>query len=49
VVPGDTLVFKVEQMAPLRHGITMMRGYVFVGEKLVAEAHFTGQIIKNKE
>lgn len=49
VVPGDTLVFKVEQMAPLRHGITMMRGYVFVGEKLVAEAHFTGQIIKTKE
>ena len=49
VVPGDTLVFKVEQMAPLRHGITIMRGYVFVGEKLVAEAHFTGQIIKNKE
>ena len=49
VVPGDTLVFKVEQLAPLRHGITMMKGYVFVGEKLVAEAQFTGQIIKNKE
>ncbi len=49
VVPGDTLVFKVEQPVPLRHGISMMRGYVFVGEKLVAEAHFTGQIIKNKD
>ena len=49
VVPGDTLVFKVEQLAPLRHGITMMKGYVFVGETLVAEAQFTGQIIKNKE
>ena len=49
VVPGDTLVFKVEQVAPLRHGITIMKGYVFVGEKLVAEAQFTGQIIKNKE
>lgn len=49
VVPGDTLVFKVEQTAPLRHGIAMMKGYVFVGEKLVAEAQFTGQIIKNKE
>lgn len=49
VVPGDTLVFKIEQIAPLRHSIAMMRGYVFVGEKLVAEAQFTGQIIKNKE
>ena len=49
VLPGDTLIFKVEQPAPLRHGISMMRGYVFVGEKLVAEAQFTGQIIKNKD
>lgn len=48
VVPGDTLIFKVEQTVPLRHGIAMMKGYVFVGEKLVAEAQFTGQIIKNK-
>jgi UDP-3-O-[3-hydroxymyristoyl] N-acetylglucosamine deacetylase/3-hydroxyacyl-[acyl-carrier-protein] dehydratase len=49
VVPGDTLICKVEQTAPLRHGISIMRGYVFVGEKLVAEAQFTGQIIKNKD
>lgn len=48
VVPGDTLVFKVEQIGQLRHGIAMMKGYVFVGEKLVAEAQFTGQITKNK-
>lgn len=46
VVPGDTLVFKVEQMSPLRHGIAVMRGYAFVGEQLVAEAQFTGQISK---
>ena len=49
VVPGDTLIFKIEQTAPLRHGLAMMKGYVFVGEKLAAEAQFTGQIIKNKE
>ena len=49
VVPGDTLVFKVEQVAPLRHSLSVMKGYVFVGEKLVAEAIFTGQITKNKE
>ena len=46
VVPGDTLVFKVEQISPMRHGIAMVRGYAFVGEKLVAEAQFTGQITK---
>lgn len=49
VVPGDTLIFKVEQTAPLRHGISMMKGYLFVGEKLVVEASFTGQMIKNKQ
>lgn len=49
VVPGDTLIFKVEQPVPLRHGISMMKGYVFVGEKLVAEAQFVGQIIKKKD
>ena len=49
VVPGDTLIMRVEQVAPLRHGLSMMKGYVFVGEKLAAEASFVGQIIKNKE
>lgn len=49
VVPGDTLIFKVEQTVPLRHSISMMKGYVFVGEELVASAQFTGQIVKNKE
>ena len=48
VVPGDTLVFKIEQLAPLRHGIAMMKGYAFVGERLAVEAQFTGQIVKNK-
>ncbi|MBQ3805461.1 MAG: bifunctional UDP-3-O-[Prevotella sp.] len=48
VVPGDTLIFKVELLAPVRHGISSMQGYIFVGDTLVAEATFTGQIIKNK-
>ena len=49
VVPGDTLVMRVEQAAPMRHGLSVMKGYLFVGEKLAAEASFVGQIIKNKE
>lgn len=48
VVPGDTLLFRVELLAPVRHGISSMHGYVFVGDKVVSEATFTAQIVKNK-
>ena len=48
VVPGDTLLFKVEMITPVRHGISTMRGYVFVGDHVVSEATFTAQIVKNK-
>ena len=48
VVPGDTLIFKVDLLAPLRHGISSMQGYIFVGDQVVAEATFTAQIVKNK-
>lgn len=48
VVPGDTLLFRVELLEPVRHGISSMRGYMFVGDKLVSEATFTAQIIKNR-
>lgn len=48
VVPGDTLLFKVDLLAPVRHGISSMKGYVFVSDKVVSEATFTAQIVKNK-
>ena len=48
VVPGDTLIFRVELLAPTRRGISTMKGYVFVGEKVVCEAEFMAQIVKNK-
>lgn len=48
VVPGDTLLFKVDLLAPVRHGISSMKGYVFVGDHIVSEASFTAQIVKNK-
>jgi len=48
VVPGDTLIFNVNLLAPVRHGISSMKGYMFVGDKVVAEATFTAQIVKNK-
>ena len=48
VVPGDTLIFHVSFMTELRRGCAMMKGYAFVGEKIVTECEFMAQIIKNK-
>ena len=48
VVPGDTLIFNVSFMSPLRRGVAQMKGYAFVGDKIVSEAEFMAQIIKNK-
>ncbi|HCN52628.1 MAG TPA: UDP-3-O-[3-hydroxymyristoyl] N-acetylglucosamine deacetylase [Prevotella sp.] len=48
VVPGDTLLFRVELLHPVRHGISSMKGYIFVGDQVVSEATFTAQIVKNK-
>lgn len=48
VVPGDTLLFRVELASAIRHGIATMKGYCFVGDHVVSEATFTAQIIANK-
>lgn len=48
VVPGDTLIFHVSFMTPLRRGCAIMKGYAFVGDKVVSECEFMAQIIKNK-
>ena len=48
VVPGDTLVFHLSMMTEMRRGCAYMKGYAFVGEKIVTEAEFMAQIIKNK-
>ncbi len=48
VVPGDTLVFRLEMKNPMRRGITTMQGRTYVGNDLVAEGEFMAQIVKNK-
>ncbi len=48
VVPGDTLVFKLELLAPVRRGIAVMKGQAYVNENIVAQGEFTAQISKNK-
>lgn len=46
VVPGDTLIFKLELLSPIRRGIAQMRGYAFVGDTIVMEAELMAQIVK---
>jgi len=46
VVPGDTLLLKMELMSPIRRGIVQMMGTAFVGNKIVSEAELTAQIVK---
>lgn len=48
VVPGDTLIFKMELMEPIRRGIAIMWAQAFVGNTLVAEGELTAQVVKNK-
>ena len=48
VVPGDTLIFHLQLVGEIRRGVATMKGYAFVGEKIVSEAEFMAQIIKNK-
>ncbi len=48
VVPGDTIIFRISFMTELRRGCALMKGYAFVGDKIVTEAEFMAQIIKNK-
>ncbi len=48
VVPGDTIILKMELIEPIRRGIVIMYGQAFVGNHLVAEGEMTAQVIKNK-
>jgi UDP-3-O-[3-hydroxymyristoyl] N-acetylglucosamine deacetylase/3-hydroxyacyl-[acyl-carrier-protein] dehydratase len=49
VVPGDTLIFKLSLISPVRRGIVHMRGLAYVGNKLVMEAEMMAQITKNNQ
>jgi UDP-3-O-[3-hydroxymyristoyl] N-acetylglucosamine deacetylase/3-hydroxyacyl-[acyl-carrier-protein] dehydratase len=46
VVPGDTLILKMELLHPIRRGICEMKGTIFIGDKLVTEAVLVAQIVK---
>jgi len=46
VVPGDTIILKMELLSPVRRGIVQMQGTAYVGNKIVSEGELTAQIIK---
>lgn len=46
VQPGDTLLLKMELMAPIRRGICQMQATAYVGNKIAAEGELTAQIVK---
>ncbi|WP_294208470.1 bifunctional UDP-3-O-[3-hydroxymyristoyl] N-acetylglucosamine deacetylase/3-hydroxyacyl-ACP dehydratase [uncultured Chryseobacterium sp.] len=48
VVPGDTIIFKIELIEPIRRGIVHMQGYGYVGDSVVVEAELMAQVAKNK-
>lgn len=47
-VPGDTLIFRAHLSTEVRRGIAVVKGFCFVGEKIISEAEITAQIVKNK-
>ena len=48
VIPGDTVIFKVELIDPIRRGIVHMQGYGYVGDSVVVEAELMAQVAKTK-
>lgn len=48
VLPGDTLVFRLELESPMRRGLVNMRGVAYVNGKEVAEAVMLAQVIKDR-
>ena len=48
VYPGDTLVFKLELITPIRRGICNMRAHAFVNNQLVSEGEMMAQISRRE-
>ncbi|MDB2325506.1 bifunctional UDP-3-O-[3-hydroxymyristoyl] N-acetylglucosamine deacetylase/3-hydroxyacyl-ACP dehydratase [Flavobacteriaceae bacterium] len=46
VNPGDTLIFKLELITPIRRGICHMKGYTFANGKITTEGELMAQIVR---
>ncbi|MEY4728114.1 MAG: hypothetical protein RLZZ390_638 [Bacteroidota bacterium] len=49
VVPGDTLIMKLELTGPIRRGLCEMIGTVYVGNKITTETMLMAQLVKREE
>lgn len=48
VIPGDTLVLKVDLLQPIRRGIVHMQGYGYVNDMIAVEAEMMALVTKDK-
>ena len=48
VIPGDTLVFELELLSPIRRGLVNMKGRAYVNGEIVSEAEMLAQVVKEK-
>jgi len=48
VIPGDTLVFELFLLSPIRRGLVEMGGKAYVNGQLVMEAEMLASVVKNK-
>ncbi|MBI4931555.1 MAG: bifunctional UDP-3-O-[3-hydroxymyristoyl] N-acetylglucosamine deacetylase/3-hydroxyacyl-ACP dehydratase [Bacteroidetes bacterium] len=49
VMPGDTIIFVLHLLEPIRRGLCHMKGTAYVGDKIVMESEMMAQIIKMKD
>ena len=49
VIPGDTIIFKLKLISPIRRGLCHMRGTGFVNNKIAVEADLLAQIAPKKD
>lgn len=49
VVPGDTMILKLELLSPIRRGLCEMRGIVYVGNKVMTEADLVAKIVRKEQ
>jgi len=48
VLPGDTLIFKLDLISPIRRGICHMQAVAYANGKIATEAELMAQIVKAK-
>ncbi|MBP7930995.1 MAG: bifunctional UDP-3-O-[3-hydroxymyristoyl] N-acetylglucosamine deacetylase/3-hydroxyacyl-ACP dehydratase [Chitinophagaceae bacterium] len=48
VIPGDTLIMKLELTGPIRRGLCEMIGTVYVGNKITTETMLMAQLVKRE-